>query len=211
MSLAGYTGNLNPTAPAYLPAYLQPIPFFIPTRIYLPLPLPLPPPCPSFHPSFAGALPPPPLPDFQPTSLTPTRALVLLPVPADVTETSLRRDLEVFGEVRGVQMERADEGIVTVHFYNLRDSQRALREIRDCHMHHHHHHQQFRCNTAARGGFVSGKTVWAHFVFPQLTAVPGGNNQGSLVIMNLEPTVSSTTLRRIFQLYGTICKTKLQN
>lgn len=199
MSDSAYPGNLNPTAPEFLPANLHPIPFFVPTRICIPPPPPPPYPLrlPAFFPIFAGALPPPHLP---PTSLTPTRAVMLLSVPGDVTESSVRRDLEVFGEVRGVQMERADEGIVTVHFYNLRNSRRALNEIRERHM------QQEQLSfgggyTTARG-LVSGQLVWAHFVFPQLTAVPEGNNQGSLVIMNLKPTVSSTTLRQIFQVYG---------
>ncbi|CAH2065987.1 unnamed protein product [Thlaspi arvense] len=203
MSVAGYPGNLNPSAPEFLPANLHPTPFFVPTRIYLPLPPPPPPSFLRFPPNFAGTFPSPsPPPHLPPPSLTPTRALVLFPVPADVSESSIRRDLEVFGEVRGVQMERADEGIVTVHFYNLRHSERALREIRERHM----HQEQVRFGhgyTAARG-LVSGRIVCVHFVFPQLTAVPEGSNQGSLVIMNLVPTVSCTTLRRIFQVYGEV-------
>lgn len=188
------SGHLNPTAPVFLPANLNPIPYFIPTRIYLPLPLPPPPPPPHlrFFPGFSGALPPPP-------SLSiPTRTLVLSPVPGDVSESSIRRDMEVFGEVRGVQMERAHEGIVTVHFYDLRHSQRALREIRERHM---HQQQQVRFGAAARG-LVSGRTVWAHFAFPNFRAVPEGNNQGSLVVFNLEPTISSAALRQIFEAYG---------
>ncbi|KFK41189.1 hypothetical protein AALP_AA2G097200 [Arabis alpina] len=180
MSISGY---LNPTAPEFLPRNLLPITFFVPTRFYLPPPAP-------FYPNFTGALP------LPLTSMTPTRAVMLLSAPNDVTESSIRRDLQVFGDVRGVQMERADEGIVTVHFYNLKDSQRALKEIRNRHMQQH-------CYTAARG-LISGGLVWAQFVFPQLNAVPQGNNQGSLVIMNLEPTVSSTTLRQIFKVYGEV-------
>ncbi|ESQ28508.1 hypothetical protein EUTSA_v10018362mg [Eutrema salsugineum] len=200
MSVTGYPRNLNPTAPAFLPANLHPIPFFVPIKIYHPLP---PPPYPCFFPNFVGAGLPPPASHLPPTSVTPTRALVLLPVPPDVSESSIRRDLEVFGDVRGVQMELADEGIVTVYFYNLRDSQRALTEIRERHM---HQEQQVLFNRGymAARGLVSGRTVWAHFVFPQVTAVPEGKNQGSLVIMNLKPTVSSTTLRHIFQAYGEV-------
>ncbi|XP_010511735.1 PREDICTED: LOW QUALITY PROTEIN: protein terminal ear1 homolog [Camelina sativa] len=198
MSVTGpfsHPTNLNPTAPEFLPATNlnpNPIPFFIPTRIYFPLPPPPPPP-PSY-PSFFH-LPPPHL--LPPTSVAPTRALMLLPVPGNVTESSIRQDMELFGEVRGVQMERADEGIVTVHFYNLRTSQIAFNEIRYRHMQHQLHF------TAARG-LVFNQPVWAHFVFPQLNAVPDGNNQGTLVVMNLEPTVSSTTLRHIFQAYGEV-------
>lgn len=196
MSVTGpvsHPRNLNPTAPEFSPAtnphQSQP-PFFIPTRIYFPLP---PPPPPPSYPSFFH-LPPLLLP---PISVIPTRAVMLLPVPSDVTESSIRQDMELFGEVRGVQMERSHEGIVTVHFYNLRNSQRALNDIRYRHM-----QQQLHFTTAR--GLVSNQPMWAHFVFPQLNAVPEGNNQGSLVIMNLEPTVSSTTLRHIFQVNGKV-------
>ncbi|KAL3577857.1 hypothetical protein D5086_019361 [Populus alba] len=71
-----------------------------------------------------------------PPTGAPTRTLVLSSVPGDVSETLIRRELEVFGEVRGVQMERVGDGIVTVHFYDLRHAERALREIREQHMLH---------------------------------------------------------------------------
>ncbi|KAL1202157.1 Protein terminal ear1 [Cardamine amara subsp. amara] len=194
MSVTGpisHPKNLNPTAPEFLPSTNpNPFPFLIPTRIYLPLPPPPPPPPPPYL-SFC------PLP---PISMIPTRAVVLLQVPPNVTESSLKRDMERFGEVRGIQMERADEGIVTVHFYNLKHSQRAVNEIHDLHM----QQQQEHFTTATTRGLISGRLVWAQFVFPNLKAVREGNNQGSLVILNLEPTVSSTTLRHIFQLYGEV-------
>ncbi|PON74670.1 Splicing factor-like protein [Trema orientale] len=65
-----------------------------------------------------------------------TRALLLSSVPSEVSESLVRRELEAFGEVRGVQMERLCDGIVTVHFYDLRHAESALREIRDQHMQH---------------------------------------------------------------------------
>ncbi|CAA0322202.1 unnamed protein product [Arabidopsis thaliana] len=209
MSVTGpfsHPTNLNPTAPAFFPAINQhqnQNPSLIPTRFFLPHPPPPPPPPPPpLYFSYFSLPPPPPPPHLPPTSVTPTRAVMLLQVPATVTETSLRRDMELFGEVRGVQMERAHEGIVIFHFYNLINSQRAFNEIRYRHMQQQEQQQHFHFTTAR--GLVSGHSLWAHFVFPQLNAVPEGNNQGSLVIMNLEPTVSSSTLRHIFQVYGEV-------
>lgn len=69
-----------------------------------------------------------------PSATVATRALLLSSVPIQVTETTIRNELEVFGEVRGVEMERVCEGIVTVHFYDLRHAEMALKEIRDQHM-----------------------------------------------------------------------------
>lgn len=68
------------------------------------------------------------------TSAVSTRAVLLSSVPSEVSESLVRRELEAFGEVRGVQMERVCDGIVTVHFYDLRHAENALREIREQHM-----------------------------------------------------------------------------
>ncbi|KAF8090656.1 hypothetical protein N665_0470s0021 [Sinapis alba] len=175
---------------------------------------PPPPPPPPTRPYFNGvsAVQRLPLP-----SKSATRSLSLISVPRDVTESTVRRDLEVFGDVRGVQMERISEGIVTVHFYDLRDAKRAVREICGRHMQH-----QAKVGGSGSGGgsvwslpssssssssvsgFVSGRPVWAQFVVPATSAVPSGCNQGTLVIFNLDPQVSSIALRQIFQVYGPI-------
>ncbi|KAJ9176281.1 hypothetical protein P3X46_011613 [Hevea brasiliensis] len=159
---------------------------------------------------------------LPPQSGAPTRTLVLSSVPSDVSESIIRRELEVFGEVRGVQMERICDGIVTVHFYDLRHAEKALKEIRDQHM-----HQQSRLRNlfaalerssgflrlgenllappppAARG-LISGCAVWAQFIIPSCNAVPDGHNQGTIVVFNLDPNVSTSSLKEIFQAFGSV-------
>ncbi|KAA8533239.1 hypothetical protein F0562_033228 [Nyssa sinensis] len=161
---------------------------------------------------------PPPLP---PPSTTPSRTLLLSSVPTDVSESTVRRELEVFGDVRAVQMERMRDGIVTVHFYDLRHAQEALLEIREQHM-----QQQSRLrkhfdalltkNSAyevnnlvvplpppARG-LIAGRAVWAQFMIPAMNGVPDGHNQGTLVIFNLDPDVSAGSLKEIFEAFGPV-------
>ena len=166
-------------------------------------------------PAYMVVAPHPPLP---PSTTAATRALVLTLVPCDVSESKVRKELEVFGEVRGVQMERVREGIVTVHFYDLRHAERALKEIREQHM-----QQQTRVrnqyvatsvgcepgeiNACAplpppAVGLIAGRAVWAHFIIPASNAVPDGNNQGTVVVFNLDPGVSTSKLKDIFQAYG---------
>ncbi|CAH8388663.1 unnamed protein product [Eruca vesicaria subsp. sativa] len=177
---------------------------------------------PQPHPMmFSPPPPPPPRPYFNGVSAvqrlplpskSPTRSLSLISVPRDVTEYTVRRDLEVFGDVRGVQMERICEGIVTVHFYDLRDAKRAVREICGRHMQHQAKlsgssgsvWSLLPSSSSSVRGFVSGRPVWAQFVVPATSAVPNGCNQGTLVIFNLDPEVSSIALRQIFQVYGPI-------
>ncbi|KAL0357838.1 UNVERIFIED_CONTAM: protein terminal ear1 [Sesamum calycinum] len=165
-------------------------------------------------PEFVGAAaePPPPLPvSLPPSSPTPSRTLLLSMVPTSVSESTVRRELEVFGDVRAVQMERRREGLVTVHFYDVRDAQAALMAIQEQHM-----QQQFRLGRhydavlnnsmplmvvapppppqAARG-LISGRVVWAQFTTPVTSGLPDGNNQGTLVIFNLDPGVSASYLK----------------
>ncbi|CAN6848821.1 unnamed protein product [Brassica oleracea] len=192
--------GLSPTVPRVFTFFnLPPHPM-----MFSPPPPPLPPPP---RPYFNGVSAVQRLP-FQ--SKSPTRSLSLISVPRDATESTVRRDLEVFGDVRGVQMERISEGIVTVHFYDLRDAKRAVREICGRHM----QHQakvggsgsvwSLPSSSSPVRGFVSGRPVWAQFVVQATSAVPNGCNQGTLVVFNLNPEVSSIALRQIFQVYGPI-------
>ncbi|XP_011086693.1 protein terminal ear1-like [Sesamum indicum] len=169
----------------------------------------------------AAAEPPPPLPvSLPPSSPTPSRTLLLSMVPTSVSESTVRRELEVFGDVRAVQMERRREGLVTVHFYDVRDAQAALMAMQEQHM-----QQQFRLGRhydavlnnsmplmavapppppqAARG-LISGRVVWAQFTTPVTSGLPDGNNQGTLVIFNLDPGVSASYLKEIFEAFGPV-------
>ncbi|KAL5552728.1 hypothetical protein UlMin_040129 [Ulmus minor] len=155
-----------------------------------------------------------------------TRAILLSSVPGESTESTIWNELEAFGEVRGVQMERLCDGIVTVHFYDLRHAEMALKEVREQHMNHQtrlrNHYSaalfvqnsspgeqnlvpslQFPIIPPARG-LVLGRPVWAQFVIPASNSVPEGNNQGTIVIFNLDPDVTAFTLKEIFQAFGSI-------
>lgn len=150
-----------------------------------------------------------------PPTGAPTRTLVLSSVPGDVSETLIRRELEVFGEVRGVQMERVGDGIVTVHFYDLRHAERALKEIREQHMLHQARLRNLfiqNCESLSLNiapppparGLIAGCVVWAQFIIPSCKAVPDGQNQGTLVVFNLDPNVSTRCLKETFQAFGAV-------
>ncbi|XWS22710.1 hypothetical protein CRYUN_Cryun29cG0059400 [Craigia yunnanensis] len=231
-------GNLDPSAQEFWPAQnlvCQPqIPLFRPTQLFYPYAAA--PPTVSFCDGgvaqFHAAVPAPvptayvtasmvvaPQPPLSPPTAAVTRTLVLTLAPCDVSESKVRKELEVFGEVRGVQMERVREGIVTVHFYDLRHAERALKEIREQHM-----QQQTRilnqyvaadagcepgeinaCSPLPPArGLIAGRAVWAHFIIPASNAVPDGNNQGTVVVFNLDPGVSTSKLKDIFQAYGPV-------
>ncbi|XP_059636015.1 protein terminal ear1-like [Cornus florida] len=178
-------------------------------------------PTPLAYVSTAGANPPLP-PRLPPPSTTPSRTLLLSSVPTDVSESTVRRELEVFGDVRAVQMERVRDGIVTVHFYDLRDAQAAMVEIREQHMQQQsrlrkhfealltHNWSSYEANNLVgplpppARGLIAGRAVWAQFNVPVMAAVPGGDNQGTLVIFNLDPQVSTARLQEIFETFGAV-------
>ncbi|KAE8716158.1 Terminal EAR1-like 1, putative isoform 2 [Hibiscus syriacus] len=233
-----FPGNyLDPSAQEFWPAQnavFQPqIPLLMPSELYYPyaaappltvsfsgggvaqfhvgVPVPLPAPC------VTGSVTVSPLPPLPPPSAASARALVLTSVPCDVSESRVREELEAFGEVRMVQMERVGEGIMTVHFYDLRHAERALREIRNQHIQ--RQKQQAMAGSAGHEpgesdactplppperGRILGGTVWAHFIIPASNASPDGNNQGTVVVFNLHPGVSNSELRDIFQAYGPV-------
>ncbi|KAJ4972916.1 hypothetical protein NE237_006090 [Protea cynaroides] len=177
---------------------------------------------PYFTPTRSNQPPPPPS-TLPPPSPTPTRALLLSSVPTEVSETLVRRELEVFGEVRSVQMERLQDGIVTVHFYDLRHAQAALAEITEQHMQqqsrlrqHYAALQKQQINLSfgfenfspplppPAPGLIAGRAVWAQFTLPGKTICPDGHNQGTLVVFNLDLEVSTCKLKEIFEAFGPV-------
>ncbi|KAI3795943.1 hypothetical protein L1987_38604 [Smallanthus sonchifolius] len=163
----------------------------------------------SFH--------PPPVPAFiipalPPSSLVPTRALLLSYVPTNVSESTVRRELEVFGDVRAVQMERLRDGIVTVHFYDLRQATEALNKIQEQHMQQQRRlRQHFHALTLAAPpplpqparGLLCGRVIWAQFAFPLAAGLPDRYNQGTVIITS-DSNLSIGDVRDAFEGLGVV-------
>ncbi|XP_010248730.1 PREDICTED: protein terminal ear1-like [Nelumbo nucifera] len=235
--ISRHPGHLDPRAQEFRPRNpsLHNQVTLLPPQIYYPCPSSFPPTgvqamrfYDGYHSSPLAAYPrpnsinppqlPPPLP---PPSSTATRALLLSSVQKDVDETIVRRELEVFGEVRAVQMERLQEGIVTVHFYDTRHAQAAMREIREQHMQQQSRLRQYYNSLLNRNiwfegenseapvppparGLIAGRAVWAQFTVPTPTIGPDGHNQGTLVVFNLDLGVSTNKLKEIFEAFGPV-------
>ncbi|KAM0984268.1 protein terminal ear1-like [Malus sylvestris] len=239
-SFVRFPGSLDPGAQEFRPSNQNQIPIFGPPQT----PPQLLPPSPSPHQVYYP-YPPPPISEvvpyapfsapaayvsagatvcapLPPPTAAATRAVLLNGVSSDVSEGTVRRELEGFGEVRWVQMERACDGIVTVHFYDLRHAERALREIREQYMQQEdrirNHYAALSFTTATSPlpppifplpfppgrGLIAGQAVWAQFVFPALKAVLDGHNQGTIVIFHLDPAVTTSALKDIFQAFGAV-------
>jgi len=174
--------TLNPTAPEFNPNNYIPIP------VAVGIPYPYPP---------YAVTPPPHL------STTPTRSILLSPAPP-TPETDLRKDLSAFGEVRAVQTDSFRNGVITVHYYDLRHAETAFAAIRT-----HHVTCAAYFNPLSYShifstpppppppGLVAGVPLWAHYVLSD------AQNQGTLVVFNLdEDDFSSNQLKQVFEAYG---------
>ncbi|KAK1290435.1 Protein terminal ear1 [Acorus calamus] len=101
--------------------------------------------------------------------------------------------MEPFGAVWAVETHRAAEGIVTVHFFDQRHAEAALAAIRDQHL----RHQQY-CFYISNWA-VPPPHVWAQFAPPMF-----GPNDGSLVVFNVDPSLSSDAFRALFEVFGDV-------
>ncbi|KAI7748883.1 hypothetical protein M8C21_032804, partial [Ambrosia artemisiifolia] len=132
--------------------------------------------------NFYKPLPPPPIPlplplpppQLPPPSPSPTRTLLLSSVPSHVTESVVRRDMEPFGDVRAVQMEKVRDG---GNYLSVPVPPPAP-------------------------GLIDGCAVWAQFTFPVAGELPDGYNQGTLVVFNLNSDVTTRTLKETFGAFG---------
>ncbi|CBI17716.3 unnamed protein product, partial [Vitis vinifera] len=119
-------------------------------------------------------------------------------------------------------MERLRDGIVIVHFYDLRHAEEAVMEIQEQYMQQQSRLRRFYEYDAmlfghlglerqslvvpvafpARG-LIAGRAVWAQFSAPESTTpTPDGHNQGTLVISNLDSKLSESKLKEIVQNFG---------
>ncbi|KAL4034436.1 hypothetical protein IC575_007574 [Cucumis melo] len=168
----------------------------------------------NFNPAFVNPVEDIAVPEVHPLSSSPTRSLLLSAVPSDVSESVVRRDLECFGDVRGVQMERIRDGIVSVHYYDLRHAEKAFREMRSQYLmrqkqvrNQHSRFLQNNFDTPPRlaRALIGGCAVWAEFVIPTSNAaLPDGKNQGTIIVLNLDLGVSASTLKEIFERFGPV-------
>ncbi|KAI3970378.1 hypothetical protein MKX01_024025 [Papaver californicum] len=144
-----FHGSLDPQAQEFIPRitsqftlvqphvycpYLSSSHHHVPSTLYFTPPPPPPPPLhapppPATQPPLM-VLPPPPT-----TTFSATRSLLISLVPREVNEEVLRGELGVFGEIRGVEMQRLmQEGNVIVHFFDVRHAQSAMAELQGKHM-----------------------------------------------------------------------------
>lgn len=148
-------------------------------------------------------LPPPP-PPSQVTSAAASRAVVVSMVPRHLREADVRAAMEAFGGVQAVDVGAlAAEGVVIVHYYDLRSAQAVVAEAA------HHRLVYLAGGWAWFGGWGLSANhfpaVWAQFA----AAAIDEPNQGFIFVINSDSAFSCTALAQIFGAFGEIFNRKL--
>ncbi|THU68181.1 hypothetical protein C4D60_Mb08t01200 [Musa balbisiana] len=159
--------------------------------------------------------PPQPPPAVAVTLVAPpeaaSRAVVLNMVPPHVGEAEVRAAMEPFGGVQAVDtVALTAQGIVTVHFYDLRSAQAAVMAFREHPATRQHFPATIMGNLACPWGWLSdgvggrGLTGWPAVSAQFAASGLDEPNQGSILVLNSDPTVSCAALRQIFEAFGAV-------
>ncbi|MCO5571613.1 hypothetical protein L7F22_025359 [Adiantum nelumboides] len=151
-----------------------------------------------------------------------SRSLVISGVPPYLDSSLVRQELEHWGHVRAFHADRLSQGILSVQFFDLRASREALRDMQNQHLlkqqrfqqHlHAEHGMQFHSRMFLHGaneyvdssrGLLCGNVVWAQYVASCLVPCTDNNNQGTLVLFNVDPDVALQELQKVFEIYGDV-------
>ncbi|RZS28775.1 hypothetical protein BHM03_00062415 [Ensete ventricosum] len=184
--------EFHPAANSRLVVVAHPLQFYFPYRHPPPQPLP----------AVAVALVAPPE--------AASRAVVLNMVPPHVGEAEVRAAMEAFGGVQAVDtVALTAQGIVTVHFYDLRSAQAAVMAFREHPATRRHFPATIAGNRAYPWGWLSdgvgsrGLTAWPTVSAQFAASGLDEPNQGTtILVLNSDPTVSCGALRQIFEAFG---------
>ncbi|XP_072959071.1 protein MEI2-like 2 [Typha angustifolia] len=114
----------------------------------------------------------------------PSRTLFVRNINSNVEDSELRSLFEAYGDIRTLYTATKHRGFVMISYYDIRDARTAMRALQ---------------NKPLRR-----RKLDIHFSIPKDNPSDKDMNQGTLVIFNLEPSVSNDELREIFGAYGEV-------
>ncbi|KAH7444928.1 hypothetical protein KP509_02G098500 [Ceratopteris richardii] len=135
-----------------------------------------------------------------------SRTLLIVGLPGHISETHVRRELECWGAIRGIQLDVHEQCLqVQVQFYDLRSAREALQGMRSQFVAHHtRHYSHLWEGGFLRTGILCGVLVAVQYTSSWGMAVPDAQNQGTLVLFNVGSEVNVQDIRCIFEAYGNV-------
>ncbi|XP_010525465.1 PREDICTED: protein MEI2-like 2 isoform X2 [Tarenaya hassleriana] len=114
----------------------------------------------------------------------PSRTLFVRNINSNVEESELRALFEPFGEIRSLYTACKSRGFLMISYYDIRAAHTAMR--------------------ALQGTLLRKRTLDIHFSIPKENPSEKDMNQGTLVVFNVDSSVSNDELRQIFSAYGEV-------
>ncbi|GAB2299084.1 Protein MEI2-like 2 [Dionaea muscipula] len=114
----------------------------------------------------------------------PSRTLFVRNINSNVEDSELRILFEQYGDIRTLYTACKHRGFVMISYYDIRDARAAMRALQ---------------NKPLRR-----RKLDIHFSIPKDNPSEKDINQGTLVVFNLDPSVSNEDLRVIFGAYGEV-------
>ena len=114
----------------------------------------------------------------------PSRSLLIRNVSQTVSDGELHQLLQQFGDLRSLYSRCKHRGFVMATFFDIRAAQYSLESL--------------------EGEILAGLPLSVHFSIPMEGKHDKGLNNGTLVVFNLDSSVSAATLKGIFASYGAV-------
>ncbi|KAL3522628.1 hypothetical protein ACH5RR_015462 [Cinchona calisaya] len=114
----------------------------------------------------------------------PSRTLFVRNINSNVEDSELRSLFEQYGDIRTLYTACKNRGFVMISYYDIRAARTAMRALQ---------------NKPLRR-----RKLDIHFSIPKDNPSDKDLNQGTLVVFNLDPSVSNDDLRQIFGAYGEV-------
>ncbi|CAK9171910.1 unnamed protein product [Ilex paraguariensis] len=120
----------------------------------------------------------------QPFGEHPSRTLFVRNINSNVEDSELRSFFERYGDIRTLYTACKHRGFVMISYYDIRAAQNAMKALQDKPLRH--------------------RRLDIHFSIPKDNPSEKDINHGTLVIFNLDSSVSNDELHKIFGVYGEI-------
>ncbi|MBA0758853.1 hypothetical protein Gotri_021815 [Gossypium trilobum] len=114
----------------------------------------------------------------------PSRTLFVRNINSNVEDSELKAVFELYGEIRALDSACKHRGFVMISYFDIRAAQKAIEALQD--------------------RPLRSRKLDIHYSIPKDNPLENEENQGTLVVFNLNSTVSNDEIRCIFGAYGEI-------
>jgi len=114
----------------------------------------------------------------------PSRTLFVRNINANVEDEDLRKMFEEFGPLRNIYTTSKHRGFIMVSYFDIRHAKNAMR-----HLH---------------GLIVRRRKIDIHYSIPKENPPGSESNQGTLVVFNLDESITDNELLRVFNQFGEV-------